>query len=142
MKLLYKDTHSNMYALSEEYPNTILIEWIGFWEVDEILKTALDKSLEIIEKKEILILISDCRKLDAMSENVTNFLQDYWYNKAEKLGLKLEIYIGSEDFVGQISLEMLFSEVAQKDSIQTIQVEDITQAKELSQHCIKTKTYI
>lgn len=137
MELLHKDTFSNIYKLSDTYSQTILIEWIGFWEADEMLKNTLDKSLDWIAKTHSLILISDCRKLDVMSEEVTNFLQEYWYVRADKLGLELEIYIDSEDLIGQISLEMLFEEVNKKDTIQTIQLENIEKAKEFALYYMK-----
>lgn len=134
MNLLFKNEFAEMYELSEEYPQTLLVSWIGFWEVDDKLKEILDKSLALIKEKNSKILISDCQKLDTLSEEVSNFLESYWYPKAEEYGLKLEIYIGAEDFVSQLSLEMLFESVDDKEKIATVQCENREEARKFAKH--------
>lgn len=115
-----------------DYPKAILGRWQGFWMTSELpeINEALDIALDYIGKKSIAFLVSDCTKLETIETQITTeVLINTWYPKAHKVGLLYEILIDSEDFMGQISLDSLISEVEETESkVKVFKVETIEAA--------------
>ncbi|WP_027000978.1 hypothetical protein [Eisenibacter elegans] len=139
MDYLFQNDYCRIYTPKPDLPEVLHIAWVGYWEVNEGLVAALNASLDIIAARKIKVLISDCRELDVLTDELSNHLQTQWYPQAQERGLLLELYLDSEDFVGQISLEMLFSDVANSAQLQTLAVDNLTHAFEFAATYLSTR---
>jgi hypothetical protein len=132
MQKILENKNARLYDLSAEIPHCLLGYYEGFYETkDPEVMRALNFCLEYIPKNNIQIIISDHSKLESASQDIYEYSTQVWYPHLVKHGLRAEIYIDADDFMGQLAVEELFAQVkeSKQQELITLKVEDLASAK-------------
>lgn len=112
MKTLFANSHAEILDARIVLPDTLLIHWADFWthENSVCLKTLEHISLLVKEHKP-KIFLSDYSQFQVYTDKMLEHLVQVWYPELLAQGLIMELYIVSEDLVGEANLEDKFEQL-------------------------------
>ena len=111
MKKIFENSHTEIYDISQEIPNTVFAYWKGYLMKDnEDAIIACEESLKYFKEGGILVMISDHRYLEGASLEFLDWLHDYYFPTCIKNGLKAELILDSEHYMGNVSLDLMYDD--------------------------------
>ncbi|MCC5943813.1 MAG: hypothetical protein JJT94_02685 [Bernardetiaceae bacterium] len=140
MKQVFKNPFGLFYDLeAEDISHCLLAYWKGFYELNNPKAIeALNFCLDYVEQHQIKVLISDHAEVEVLPQAMLDYLDNTWYPRIIGGGLKVEIYVDSQDFTGSLSIEEMFLKVNEKASeLVTIKVQDVEEALKQAQHFVR-----
>jgi len=143
MKLVFENSHTEIYNISEEIPHTVFAYWKGFLLEDKAEAIeACQVSLDYFREADIWVMISDHQHLEGASIPFLDWLHDYYFPTAVQNGLKAEIILDAEMEMGNIVLDLMYSpedlyKNVEEGEIYTPKVDTLENAKILAQQIVE-----
>lgn len=95
------ETSSVIYDIET---NAVFGTFIGFLSPDEF-KTIGNQQLDIIETKRLKKALNDVKRMKVLKPEVQEWVNNIWFPRAQKLGLKYFAFVVPDDIFGKISME-------------------------------------
>jgi len=136
MEILFDNDY--LKAQTVPIPFTILCTWKGYWAeviAGGALEEALNFPLQYAQKHQLITVISDCSVLETVSLEVQDYIAAQWYPTAFQVGIKAEILVDAQDFMGKLAVDFFID--LNNSSVDTPKVESIAQAYLLAQKFVE-----
>jgi len=99
--------------ISDEIPQTIYGHWkdCWLWENQDIAQDIMDVFIPYIQNNNVKVLISSHKDLEVVSVEYIDWIQQILIPKCLEIGLYIEIIIGADDLMGEISLGLIYNDL-------------------------------
>jgi hypothetical protein len=84
--------------------NTAVGTFVGYLSPDEF-KTMANQLLNILETKRIKKQLNNVKKMKVLKPEIQEWLNDVWFPKAQKAGLKHFAFVVPDDIFGKASMD-------------------------------------
>jgi hypothetical protein len=109
MTLIFENSHTQIFNISDKIPHTVFAYWKGFLtEGDNEARKACQVSLEYFKTAKIKVMISDHSLLEGATLPFLDWIHDYYFPTAVQNGLIAEIVLDAKEMIGQVSLELMY----------------------------------
>ncbi len=108
--------------------NAAMGVFIGFLSPDEF-KVIANDLLVILETKKVKKQINDVKQMKVLKQEVQIWLNDVWFPKAQKNGLKYFAFVVPDDIFGKMSMEGANKSAPNKFDIEIQYFSEIIEAK-------------
>jgi len=133
---IFENKYLTLKHYDHKISQTVYCAWKGFWENETEIQTALDIAQEYLKTHQIKVMISDCSTLETIPLSTQDYINQFWYPKAQKNGLIAEVLVDSEYCMGQASLNVLLDEAREHSKLIFITVRSLTEAKQLAEEIL------
>jgi hypothetical protein len=108
------ETSSVVYNIET---NAVFGTFIGFLSPDEFMAIG-NQQLEMLETKRLNKVLNDVKRMKVLKPEMQEWVNNIWFPKAQKLGLKYFAFVVPDDIFGKLSMEG-----ANKNAINALDIE-------------------
>jgi hypothetical protein len=97
-------TNEELPVVYDISTNAVICTFIGYLSPDEF-KSIGNKQLDVIGTKKLKKALNDIKKMKVLKPEVQEWVNTFWFPKAQKAGLKYFAFVVPDDIFGKISME-------------------------------------
>jgi len=113
MEKILDTPFAEVIDISDEIPQTIYGHWkdCWLWENQDIANDIMNVFIPYAQNSKAKVLISTHKDLEVVSVEYIDWIQQTLIPKCLEIGLCVEIIIGAEDLMGEISLGLIYNDL-------------------------------